>query len=143
LINLEQNEEEEMIQGVGHIGIVVKDLEVALAKFCKGLNLTKPNIKDVADRQMKVAVLDMGNVSLEFIEDYSATGMFARIVQERGTTIHHVALLTDDIDADLVAIEGRSGDKADKTPRVGLRGKRIVFLGPEQLGNINVELTEP
>ena len=57
--------------------------------------------------------MDMGNISLEFIEDYSSDGNFARIVQAHGHTIHHLALATDDIDADLAAIENDSSDQSD------------------------------
>ena len=132
-----------MITGVGHIGILVHDVEEVLSKFCKRLGLATPPIKDVQDRQMKVAVLNMGNTDLEFIEDYSDSGTFARIVKERGETIHHLALLTGDIDADFAAVEGKEGETAAKKPSVGLRGKRIVFIEPELSGGITIELTEP
>lgn len=132
-----------MIKGISHIGILVRDIQTTLDKFCQPLNFSIPPIKDVREHQMKVAILDLGNISLEFIEDYSGDGNFARIVQERGQTLHHLALATDDIDADLAAIETRGNKQSDKTPKTGLRGKRIVFLEPEMLGGITVELTEP
>jgi methylmalonyl-CoA epimerase len=132
-----------MIKGISHIGILVRDIETTLDNFCRPLHFSVPPVKDVPERQMKVAVLDMGTISLEFIEDYSSDGNFARIVQEHGHTIHHLALATDDIDTDLAAIEASSSNQIDKTPKTGLRGKRIVFLEPGQLGGITVELTEP
>ena len=132
-----------MIKGISHIGILVRDIETTLNNFCQPLKFSVPPIKDVHERQMKVAVMDLGNISLEFIEDYSSDGNFARIVQEHGQTIHHLALATDDIDADLAAIESGGNKQSDKIPKTGLRGKRIVFLDPELLGGITVELTEP
>ena len=132
-----------MIKGISHIGILVRDIETTLDNFCRPLKFSVPPIKDVRELQMKVAVMDMGNISLEFIEDYSSDGNFAKIVQEHGQTIHHLALATDDIDADLAAIETGGNKHSDKTPKTGLRGKRIVFLEPQLLGGITVELTEP
>ena len=132
-----------MIKGISHIGILVRDIETTLDNFCRLFKFSVPPVKDVPERQMKVALLDMGSVSLEFIEDYSSDGNFAKIVRERGQTIHHLALATDDIDADLAAIETGGSKDSDKVPKTGLRGKRIVFLEPELLGGITVELTEP
>ena len=132
-----------MIKGISHIGILVRDIETTLNNFCQPLNFSVPPVKDVPERQMKVAFMDMGNISLEFIEDYSSDGNFAKIVQERGQTIHHLALATDDIDADLAAIETGGNKQSGKMPKTGLRGKRIVFLEPELLGGLTVELTEP
>jgi methylmalonyl-CoA epimerase len=132
-----------MIKGMSHIGILVSDIETTLDNFCQPLKFPVPPVKGVPERQMKVALLDLGNVSLEFIEDYSNDGNFAKIVRERGQTIHHLALSSDDIDADLAAIETGGNEQSDKLPKTGLRGKRIVFLEPELLGGITVELTEP
>jgi methylmalonyl-CoA/ethylmalonyl-CoA epimerase len=132
-----------MIKGIGHIGIAVHNIEESLAAVVKAFGLDMPPIRDVSEKKMKVALVEMGAVGLELIEDYSEDGSFAKFVKERGNAIHHFCLLTDDIEADIAAFEKRGVEMADKRPRVGLRGKKIAFSRPGALNGIPFELSEP
>lgn len=132
-----------MIQKIGHIGIVVKDLEKTIKRFTEALDLPLPSIKDVPERKMKVCVVSLGGVDLEFIEDYSENGPFARIVRERGNTIHHFAFLTDCIEKDIESLIKHGVPMIDSVPKIGLRGKKIAFISPELLDGISIELSEP
>lgn len=132
-----------MIQRIGHIGIVVKDLEKTIKKMTATFGLSMPSIKDVAERKMKVAVVSLGGVDLEFIEDYSEDGSFAKMVQERGNTIHHFTFLTDCIEEDIESLIKQGVPMIDSVPKIGLRGKKIAFIAPEFLDGISIELSEP
>ena len=132
-----------MLKGVGHIGIAVKDIEESLGAISKALDLPVPQIQDHPDKKMKVAVVDLKGIGLEFIEDYSEAGGFATFVKERGNAIHHVCLLSDDMEVDLEILEGRGVELADRKPKMGLRGKRIAFTRPSVLDGIPLELSEP
>ena len=132
-----------MIQGVGHIGIAVKNIEESLAALSKALGLPIPPIRDVPEKKMKVAVVDLRGTGLEFIEDYSEDGEFAEFVKKKGNAIHHFCLLTDNIEADIKILEKRGIKMADQKPRIGLRGKKIAFTKPSALNSIPLELSEP
>ena len=132
-----------MLKGVGHIGIAVKNIEESLEAISKALDLPIPQIQDHPDKKMKVAVLDVKGMGLEFIEDYSEAGTFAAFVKERGNAIHHVCLLSDDMEADLEILEERGVELADRKPKMGLRGKMIAFTRPSVLDGIPLELSEP
>ncbi|MBK5100330.1 MAG: VOC family protein [Desulfobacteraceae bacterium] len=132
-----------MIQGIGHIGITVKDIEDSLAAISKTLDLPIPAIRDNPDKKMKVAVVNLPGVKLEIIEDYSEEGEFAKFVKERGNAIHHFCLLTNDIEGDIKTLQERGVEMADQKPKIGLRGKRIAFTKPSALRGIPLELSEP
>ena len=132
-----------MLKGVGHIGIAVKNIEESLKAITRALDLPVPRIWDFPDKMVKVAVVDLKGVGLEFIEDYSEAGVFATYVKERGNSIHHVCLLSDDMEADLKTLEERGVELADRKPKMGLRGKRIAFTLPSILDGIPLELSEP
>jgi methylmalonyl-CoA/ethylmalonyl-CoA epimerase len=132
-----------MIKGVGHIGIAVKDIDQSLRAASRALGVPLPPVRNNTEKKMRFAVLELGNVSLEFIEDYSDDGVFARFVKERGDAIHHFCLLTDDLDSDAADLKSRGIDMWIETPTVGLRGKRIVFTQPNALNGIPFELSEP
>ena len=132
-----------MIQGVGHIGITVKDIEDSLAAISKTLDLPIPAIRDNPDKKMKVAVVNLPGVKLEIIEDYSEEGEFAKFVKERGNAIHHFCLLSDNLEADIKVLKKRGIEMADHKPKIGLRGKKIAFTKASALNGIPLELSEP
>jgi methylmalonyl-CoA/ethylmalonyl-CoA epimerase len=132
-----------MIKGIGHIGIVVKNIEESLTAVSKALNLPMPLIRDIPERRLKVSVLDIGGTGLEIIQDYSEGGEFAKFVRERGNAIHHICLLTDQIEADIELLKARGIEMADQKPKLGVRGKRIGFIKPNSLNGIPFELSEP
>ena len=92
---------------------------------------------------MKVAVIASVRPEPEFIEDYGASGPFAGMLDGRDAVIHHVALKTDDITADMADFLKRGLNTLTTTANVGLRGKRIAFLDPRGTAGIPIELTEP
>ena len=132
-----------MIQGLGHIGIAVKNIEESLAAVSKALGLPIPPIRDIPEKKMKVAMVDLSGIGLEFIEDYSGEGELAKLVKEKGDAIHHFCVLTDNIEADIKALEKRGIEMVDRAPRTGLRGKKIAFTKPSALNGIPMELSEP
>ena len=132
----------DMIKGIGHIGIAVKDIEESIATITKALGIPAPSIRDVREKQMKVALLMLNDIGLEVIEDYSENGAFVQFVHDRGNAIHHFCLLTDNIEADIEALKERGVEMADERPRIGLRGKKIAFTKPSALNGIPFELSE-
>jgi len=132
-----------MIKGIGHIGIAVKNIDESLSAVTKALNLPVPPVRDIPEMKIRVAVVNIGGTGLEFIEDYSQEGRFARFVKERGNAIHHFCLLTDEIEKDIEVLKGRGVEMADEKPKLGARGKRIAFTQPSVLDGIPFELSEP
>ena len=98
---------------------------------------------DFPDKKIKVALLELSGVSLEFLEDYSGVNPFSKLVQERGNAIHHFCVLTDDIEKEIEDLTSRGVKMSDAQPRMGLRGKKIAFIHPDSLDGLSVELSEP
>ena len=132
-----------MIKGVGHIGIAVRSIEESVSAITRALGLPTPPIRDIPEMKIKVAVVNIGGTGLEFIQDYSEEGRFARFVKERGNAIHHFCLLTDQIEEDIEVLKGRGVEMADEKPKLGARGKRVAFTQPSVLDGIPFELSEP
>ena len=132
-----------MIKAVGHLGIVVKDIDLSLKALAKILDFQSPAIKEFPEEKMKCAVVKLGGISLEFIQDSSDDGMMAQFIKEKGDAIHHFCLLTDNIEDDIEALKQRGIEMLDQKPRIGLRGKKIAFTRPSVLNGITIELSEP
>ena len=132
-----------MIRGIGHIGIGVKDIERHLKALSEVFGVPIPPIKDIPERKSRVALVEMGPISLEVIQNDDENGLLGSFVKQKGNGIHHYCLITDDIDADVAALKQRGVKMLHEEPIVGLRDKRIAFISPESLDGIPVELSEP
>jgi methylmalonyl-CoA epimerase len=132
-----------MIKGIGHLGIVVKDIEKSLDALSIIVEFEKPAIKEFPDKKMKCAVVELNGVALEFLQDNSEDGFLAKFHRERGDAIHHFCLLSDDMQQDVEAFKEKGVPMMDHEPRTGLRGKKIAFTAPEALEGISIELSEP
>jgi len=132
-----------MIKGIGHIGIAVKNIEEAITSVSKAFDLPIPSVKDIPEKKIKVALLDIGGTGLEFIQDYSEEGALAKFIKEKGNAIHHICFLTDQIETEIEVLNSRGIEMADQKPRMGVRGKRIAFIKPSSLNGIPFELSEP
>ena len=132
-----------MIKAVGHLGIAVKDIAVSLKALSKIVDFQSPAIKEFPENKIKCAVVELGGISLEFIQDSSEDGMMAQFIKEKGDAIHHFCLLTDNIEDDVEALKQRGIEMLDQTPRIGLRGKKIALTKPSALNGITIELSEP
>ena len=132
-----------MIKGIGHLGIVVKNIEKSLTALSQIVDFEPPSIKEFPDKKMKCAVVEMNGLALEFLQDDSEDGFLGKYHRERGDAIHHFCLLSDDMKKDVETLKGKGVQMMDLEPRTGLRGKKIAFTAPDALDGISIELSEP
>jgi len=132
-----------MIKGIGHLGIVVKDMEKSLKRLSQIIEFERPAIKEFPEKKMRCAVVETKGVVLEFLQDDSDDGFLGRFRREKGDAIHHFCLVSDNIEEDVEALRNRGVEMIDQTPRIGLRGKKIAMTMPSALNGITVELSEP
>jgi len=132
-----------MIKGVGHVGIVVKDMQKSLKALSQIIEFEKPAIKESPEKKVKCAVVETKGVALEFLQDDSDSGFLGRFRHEKGDAIHHFCLLSDNIEEDVEVLKKRGVEMMDQNPRIGLRGKKVAMTMPSALNGITVELSEP
>jgi methylmalonyl-CoA/ethylmalonyl-CoA epimerase len=132
-----------MIKGVGHIGLLVRDIEQSLESLAKIVDFPTPAVREMPEAKMKVALVDLGNLGLEMLQDMTEEGPIAQLVKEKGNVIHHFCLLSDSIEADVKKVKEKGVEMQDQEPRLGLRGKKIALTAPSALNGITIELSEP
>ena len=132
-----------MIKGIGHIGLAVNNLDEALKAITKTLNIPFPPIFEKKEWKVRAAVVQVGEIGIEILEDYGGKGMIGQFVKERGNGLHHVCVITDNIEEDIEILKGRGVEMTDEKPRIGVRGKRIAFTKPSALNGVPIELSEP
>ena len=92
-----------MISDVHHVGIAVRDMAAALRFYSEALGLPVVRESDASARGARLTLLAVGDSYLEFVQPTSADSPFAEHIEERGEGLHHVALRTDEVDAEVVA----------------------------------------
>jgi methylmalonyl-CoA epimerase len=131
-----------MITDVHHIGIAVNELDRALAFYGDTLGLTAVKRGEMHARGVVVAMLAAGNGYLEIIQPVDESSPFATHIAERGEGLHHVALRSTDVDADVAKLCEAGVPLQDPNPREGFAG-RLSYLAPEAFGGALIELVQP
>lgn len=96
---------------IAQLAIVVKDMDVALDKWCALLGQDRPNIittepglgrnQEVdgvpSDAQTQLAFLDLGGVQLELICPMGGESSWQKVLDEKGEGVHHIAFWTENM----------------------------------------------
>ena len=125
-----------------HIGIAVKDLDVAIPVWENLLGVKCYNIEEVADQKVKTAFFKVGQTKIELLEPTSEDSTIAKFIEKKGEGIHHIAFAVPDVQAALDEAESKGVKLIDKAPRGGAEGLNIAFLHPKSTLGVLTELCE-
>jgi methylmalonyl-CoA/ethylmalonyl-CoA epimerase len=131
-----------VITDVHHVGIAVRDLAEALALFRDTLGLPCVKQGDMPARGVRVAMLAVGRSYLEVIQPVDESSPFARSIAERGQGLHHVALWSTDVAADVARLRDLGVPLEDHEPRDGFTG-RLSYLAASAFDGAQLEIVEP
>lgn len=129
---------------VSHIGIAVADLQRALRSYAVITGNTEPEICDVPDQKVKVAIFAAGGHGgrVELVAPTSTDSPVASFIEKRGEGLHHVCLYVEDIERTLSQLKAAGIRLIDEIPRVGAEGNRIAFVHPGGMNGVLIELEE-
>jgi len=131
-----------MIKRVSHIAVVVEEIEQALGVFRDALGLQPSHTETIAEQDVRVAFLRVGESQIELVEPIGTESGVARFLATRGEGTHHICLEVDDIDAALADLKGKGVRLIDRAPVAGARG-RVAFVHPKSTHGVLIELWEP
>jgi len=126
---------------IDHIGIVVEDLEAALEVYKTALGLPLAEIVEVADQQVRVAFMPVGESNVELVQPTSDDTGIARFLEKRGEGIHHICIEVDAIEDALEKLKAHDVPLIDEEPRPGAHG-RVAFVHPKGTHGVLIELVE-
>ena len=132
----------QVIEGLDHIGIAVKNLDEALGIYKGILGLEAENVCASQEQKVKIAFLLAGETRIELLEPLDNKGPVARFIEKRGEGVHHLAFNVTDIEAALQSMKEKGIALVDEKPRIGAEGFKIAFLHPKSTKNVLVELCE-
>ncbi|MFA5897204.1 MAG: methylmalonyl-CoA epimerase [Thermoplasmata archaeon] len=130
-----------MIGPVHHVGIAVKDLDAALARY-RALGLHAGTPEDVPSAGVRVAFLETGGALIELVTPLRGDSAVGRFLEKRGEGLHHVAFVVKDLVAELARLEREGFELVDRVPRPGARGRTVAFLHPRSAHGTLIELVQ-
>ncbi len=130
-----------MIKKIDHVGIAVKNLEEAARLYTEVLGLQVNAVETLEERQVKTAIINVGESKIELLESTTADGVIAVFIEKRGEGMHHVALGVDNIEKTLREIKEKNVPLIDQEPRRGVQHTKTVFVHPKG-AKILLELVE-
>jgi methylmalonyl-CoA epimerase len=122
---------------IDHVGIVVKDLDTALATYSRNFGFAVDSSKggEVAALGIKNAFMPVGESDLEFIQPLTSEGPVAQFAAERGEGTFLLSIEVDDIQA---AVEHLRAAGA----RVGNPNNGVAFVSPKSSHGVNLQLVQ-
>ena len=122
-----------MILGIGHVGIIVKNLEGAVDFYRDLFGIEEmPEFTDWPEGEMRNAMLSVGKNHFELIEPYPES-QFSKFLEKHGEGLHHVNLIVDDLDSLIKSLE-------DKGATLIARGPEMAFIHPGSTTGVLIEL---
>ena len=126
---------------IHHIGIAVQDLEQAAQPYLH-LGYALEAAGTVESQGVEVWMLKSGPSRLELLKATRPETAIARFIEKRGPGLHHIALATPDIRAELQRLAAEGIPLIDTAPRPGFGGHQVAFIHPRWAGGVLVELVE-
>lgn len=132
---------ETTLRRIDHIGIVVRDLDAALAVWRDQMGCALLERIAIPEQLVEAAFLDAGNGTIELLAPTDEQSGTARFLAARGEGTHHVCFEVEDIEATMVALQAKGLRLIDETPRQGVHG-RIAFVHPKAANGVMIELLQ-
>ncbi|MEZ4523967.1 MAG: methylmalonyl-CoA epimerase [Thermomicrobiales bacterium] len=126
---------------IHHIGIVTDDLDAAVASY-RALGFEAGETTRVESQNVDIVPIRAGESWIEILAPLDHDSGIGRYLASRGTGIHHVAYLVDDLAGTLDALDERGVELIDKTPRVGFHDWLVAFVHPRACGGVLTELVQ-
>jgi methylmalonyl-CoA epimerase len=126
---------------IDHVGIAVKSLAAAKAIYEK-LGLSISPEETVAQEQVRVVMVPVGESRLELLEATSENSTIAKFIAKRGEGLHHVCLRVPDLPAAVERLKKDGVRLVSEEIKTGAGGHKYVFVHPSSAGGVLLELVE-
>ncbi len=128
------------LAGIHHVGIVVEDVDAALAAHQAAVGGDVVVRAELPEHGVTAAAVRVGDSEIEFLAPLGENSSIQRFLDRRGPGLHHVAWRVHDIHASLSAARLAGLRLIDEHPRVGLHGSLVAFLHPAGMNGVLTEL---
>lgn len=127
---------------IHHVGIAVKSVDDASARFGGLLGLESGERYELPELGVTALFLPVGDSNLELLEPLGDASTVAKFIEKKGEGIHHICFDVDDIEAALEDFRRQGARLIDEKPRPGAGGHLVAFVHPKDTHGVLVELKQ-
>ena len=127
---------------IEHIGIAVKDLEVAKHTFAQLLGTEFYKEETVESEGVTTIFFKVGEVKIELLQATRADSPIAKFIDKKGEGIHHIAFAVDAISDKAKSLTNDGFNVLSESAKEGADNKLINFIHPKSTHGILVELCQ-
>lgn len=132
-----------MTEKIHHIGIAVKNIEKSLNKWKRFFSVKNEGVEEIKSRGVKVAALKFEHEPMiELLEALGDDSPIKKFIHKHGEGIHHICLKTDRLDQKVEELKKKGIRFIQNEPVPGAGGSRIIFMHPDNLNGVLIELKE-
>jgi methylmalonyl-CoA/ethylmalonyl-CoA epimerase len=130
------------VLGIHHVGIAVRDLEVARARYELLFGARVEGRERVEEQGVEALALLLGDAGrIELLAPLADDTPVGRFLARRGEGMHHLAFGVDDLPAELAQLRAAGAVLIDEQPRSGIYGD-VAFVHHSSLGGVLSELVQ-
>ena len=131
-----------MMNKIEHIGIAVKDLQMASEIYSKLLGVDSYKKEEVESEQVITEFFKIGDSKIELLASLDQESAIAKFIEKKGEGIHHIAFHVDDIYAEMERLTKEGFILLNDKPKKGADNKLICFMHPKSVNGVLVELCQ-
>ncbi len=130
------------MQKVEHIGIAVRNLEQANARYTALLGAPPYKQEIVESERVMTSFFKVGDTKIELLQATQPDSAIARFIEQRGEGMHHIAYEVSDIAAAMQQLAAEGFNVLNEQPKRGADNKWVCFLHPKTCSGVLVELCQ-
>nr|MBC7613310.1 methylmalonyl-CoA epimerase [Pseudopedobacter sp.] len=131
-----------MMNKIEHIGIAVKDLQMASEIYSKLFGVSSYKKEEVESEQVITEFFKIGDSKIELLASLNQESAIAKFIEKRGEGIHHIAFHVEDIYAEMERLTNEGFILLNDKPKLGADNKLICFMHPKSVNGVLVELCQ-
>ena len=130
------------ILGIEHIGIAQNSGSNELSNFFSDtLNLHSTS-ELVDDQKVITEIFDTGAGKIELLYPSDKSSVIDKFLSKKGQSIHHVAILVDNIEQLVKHLMLKNVKLIHETPQIGADNKKIIFIHPHSTPGMLLEFCQ-
>lgn len=127
---------------IEHLGIAVADTDKSRKLFTLLLGENPYKEEMVLSEHVNTVFYQLGESKIELLEATNEQSAIARYLEKNKPGIHHLAVLVDDILAEMERLKTEGFVFIGEQPKKGADNKLIAFIHPKSTGGILLELCQ-
>ena len=130
------------ILGIEHVGIAQNQDSNKLSSFFEdALNMSKKT-EIVDDQKVLTEIFDTGSGKIELLSATDKDSVINKYLAKKGESIHHIAILVDNLDAALNHLKLKNIKLINEVPQKGADNMKIAFIHPHSTPGMLLELCQ-